>query len=138
MYIYICIHTQIYICIYQYTYVYHIHLPAVLPKVHHRPEPLYVPSKVNTLQVDRLARIPGLVQASYRRILSNRISFQNLSRLTPLSTNTQDSLVPQVPTLKEVRVREGRGQPISDLMDRKHICIYKCVSSKVKRLVRKW
>ena len=38
-------------------------LPAVLPKVHHRPEPLYVPIEVNTLQVDGLARISGLTQA---------------------------------------------------------------------------
>jgi len=35
-------------------------LPAVLPKVHHQPDPLYVPTEVNTLQVDGLARIPGL------------------------------------------------------------------------------
>ena len=27
-------------------------LPAVLPKVHHHPETLYVPTEVNTLQVD--------------------------------------------------------------------------------------
>jgi len=41
-------------------------LPAVLPKVHHRPETLYVPTEVNTLQVDGLARIPGLTQALYK------------------------------------------------------------------------
>ena len=44
-------------------------LPAVLPKVHHRPEPLYVATEVNTRQVDGLARIPGLTQAPYRHIL---------------------------------------------------------------------
>jgi len=32
-------------------------LPAVLPKVHHRPEPLYVPTDVNTLQVDGFASL---------------------------------------------------------------------------------
>jgi len=41
-------------------------LPAVLPKVHHRPEPLYVPTEVNARQVDGLARIPGLTQALYK------------------------------------------------------------------------
>jgi len=41
-------------------------LPAVLPKVHRRPETLYVPTLVNTLQVDGLARIPGLTQALYK------------------------------------------------------------------------
>ena len=41
-------------------------LSTVLPKVHHRLEPLYVPSEVNTLQVDGLARIPGLTQALYK------------------------------------------------------------------------
>ena len=35
-------------------------LPAVLLMVHHRPESLYLPTKVNTLQVDGLGRIPGL------------------------------------------------------------------------------
>jgi len=39
---------------------------AVLLKVHHRPETLYVPTEVNTLQVDGLARIPGLTQALYK------------------------------------------------------------------------
>ena len=34
-------------------------------KVHHRPETLYVPTEVNPLQVDGLARIPGLLQALY-------------------------------------------------------------------------
>jgi len=33
-------------------------LPAVLPKIHHRQETLYVPSEVNTRQVDGLTRIP--------------------------------------------------------------------------------
>jgi len=47
-------------------------LPVVLPTVHHRQEPLDVPTKVNTLQVDGLARIPGLTQAPYRRILSHQ------------------------------------------------------------------
>jgi len=46
-------------------------LPAVLPKVHHRPEPLYVPSEVNTRQVDGLVRIPELMQVLYRRIPSH-------------------------------------------------------------------
>ena len=41
-------------------------LPAVLPKVHHRLEPLYVSSEVNTLQVDGLACIPGLTQALFK------------------------------------------------------------------------
>ena len=35
-------------------------VPTVLTKVTHRPETLYVPSEVNTLHVDGLARIPGL------------------------------------------------------------------------------
>ena len=38
-------------------------LPAVLPNAHHRPESLYVPTEVNTLRVDGLARISGLTQA---------------------------------------------------------------------------
>ena len=85
-------------------------LPVVLPKVHHCPEPLYVPTEVNTLQLDGLARIPVLTQALHIRILSHRIASLDPARLIPLSTNTQCSLVPQVPTLKEVRVRErGRG-----------------------------
>ena len=35
-------------------------------KVHHCPEPLYVPSEVNPLHVEELARIPGLTQVLYR------------------------------------------------------------------------
>ena len=34
-------------------------LPAVLPKVHHSPEKLYLPTEINTPPVDGLARIPG-------------------------------------------------------------------------------
>ena len=34
--------------------------PAVQPKVYHCLETLYIPTEVNTLQVDGLARIPGL------------------------------------------------------------------------------
>ena len=83
-------------------------LSKVLSKVHPRPEPLYVPIEVNTRQVDGLARIPGPTQAPHRRILSHRIAFRNLSHLIPLSTNTQDSLVASVRTLKEVRVKEGK------------------------------
>ena len=90
-------------------------LPAVLPKVHHRPEPLYVPTEVYTLQVDRLDRLPGFTQAPYRRILHHRIASWDPPRLISLCTDTQGSLVPQVPTLKEVRVREsfegGGGNP---------------------------
>ena len=41
----------------------HVALPAVLRKVHHRPQPLYGPSEVNSRQVDGLARIPTLMQA---------------------------------------------------------------------------
>ena len=41
-------------------------LPAVLLKVHHRPETLYVPKEVNTPHVDGLARISGRTQASYK------------------------------------------------------------------------
>jgi len=74
-------------------------LPVVLPKVHHRPEPLYVPTAVNTLQVDGLGRIFGLKKALHKCILSHQIAFRDPPRLIPLSTNTQG------------RVRErGRGK----------------------------
>jgi len=38
----------------------------VLSQVHHRPETLYMPTQVNTLQVDVLARISRLTQALYK------------------------------------------------------------------------
>jgi len=44
----------------KYIHLSRVALPAVLPKVHHRPETLYVLNKVNTLQVAGLARISGL------------------------------------------------------------------------------
>ena len=88
-------------------------LPVFLPNVHHRPEPLYVPSEVNTRQVDGLVRIPGPTQAPYRCILSNRIAFRDPPRLFPLCP-----VAPAVSCLehKEVRVRVGRGQPMNDLV----------------------
>jgi len=53
-------------------------LSPFLLKVHHRPEPPYVPmaTALNTLQADGLVCIPqaGLMQALYRRILSHRIA----------------------------------------------------------------
>jgi len=61
-------------------------LPAVLPRVHHRPELLYVPTEVNTLHVDGLACNPGLTQPLYRRFLSHRIASRDPPRLIPLST----------------------------------------------------
>jgi len=82
----------------------HVALPAVLPKVHHRPEPLYVPTEVHTLSVDGLARIPGLMQA-----LTNAISFQDLPLLTPPCINIQDSRVTYVQTLKESQGERGEG-----------------------------
>ena len=80
----------------------HVALPAVLPKVHHRPEPLYGPSVVNTRQVDGLARISGLTQAPYKshpqplnsvpRSLTSDSPKHSLSRQSrALSTNTQGS-----------------------------------------------
>jgi len=54
------------------------------------------------------------------RIISHRITSQDPPRLIPLSTNTQGRLVPQVATLKGVRVKErGRGKPMNDLVVRK-------------------
>ena len=68
-------------------------LLAVIPKVHHHPETLYLPIGENTPQVDGLARTHGVwTYASPARILSHRIAFRNPLRLTPLSTNTQGSL----------------------------------------------
>jgi len=46
-------------------------LPAVLPKVHHRPETLYVPTEVNSPQFDGLARTPGLMQALSIQVASS-------------------------------------------------------------------
>jgi len=93
-------------------------LLAVLPKVHHRPEPLFPPTEVKTAHFDGLARIPGLTQAPYKSHPQPMTSESRyLPRLIPLTTNTQDSLVPEVPTLKGVRVRtleRGRGQPMND------------------------
>jgi len=40
--------------------------PSVLPKVHRRPETLYVPTEVNTPQVDGLARTSGLTEVLYK------------------------------------------------------------------------
>jgi len=67
------------------------------------PETLYMPTEVNTTQVCIPART--YVSPGRSRILSHRIAFRDPPRLIPLSTNTQGSLVPQVPTLKGVRVR---------------------------------
>ena len=51
-------------------------------------------TEVNTLQVDRMVRIPGFTQTLYRRILSHQKASPDPPRLIPLSTNTQGSLVP--------------------------------------------
>jgi len=50
-----------------------------------------IPSEVqlNTLQVHGLARIPGLTQAPYMRILSCHIAFRDPLRLIPFSTNAR-------------------------------------------------
>jgi len=64
-------------------------LPAVLPKVHHRPETLYVPKEVNTPQVDGLARFFGLTQAPYKSHPQppeseiNNIGWRGLLRVNP-------------------------------------------------------
>ena len=65
-------------------------------KLHLHPETLYLPTEVDTLQVDGLARIrvPGLTQALYMRIFNHWIASRNSPHLIPLSTNTQGSLVP--------------------------------------------
>jgi len=95
-------------------------LPPVLPKVQHRPETLNVPTEVNTLQVDGLARMPGLMQALYKSRPQPPNSVPRSPTSDPskcLSANTQGSLGPQIPTLKGVRVRDrGRGKPMNDLV----------------------
>ena len=55
------------------------------------------------------------------RILSHfKVKSEDASRLIPLQANTQGSLVPEIPTLKGVRVREwGRGQPMNNLIVQK-------------------
>ena len=109
-------------------------LPAVLPKVHHHPEVLYVPTEVNTRQVDGLARIPGLTEAPYKSHPQPPKNVQRFFTSDPLSTNTQGSLVPQVPTLKGIRVRErGRGQPMNNLVTRK-----RCLPTKQNRTCTTW
>ena len=75
-------------------------LPAVLPKIHRRPEPLYVPTQVNTLKVDGLARIPELTRALYkshpeppnsgpRSPASDPPSHEHSRQSRVVSTNTQ-------------------------------------------------
>jgi len=92
-------------------------LPAVQPKIHHRPEPLYRLSEVNTLQVDWLACIPGFTQALYKLNPQPQNASRDPPRLIHLSVNTEGTFVPPVPILKGVRVRErGRGQPMHDLV----------------------
>ena len=90
---------------------------TVLPKVHHRPQSLYAPSEVNTLQVDGLARISGLAQALYRRIL--RVAYpggeaslgapkEELGRMIfEKKSSLGDRAKVQSPTL--VEVRRGAG-----------------------------
>ena len=51
----------------------------VLPKVQHRPETLYVPTEVNTLQVDGLARISGLTQALHKLHLQPPIASHDVT-----------------------------------------------------------
>jgi len=63
-------------------------LPAVLAKVHHSPEPLYVPTEVNTLQADGLFRIPVLTQALYRLRAFFFLFCLILKHITPLLRRT--------------------------------------------------
>jgi len=93
-------------------------LPAVIPKVYHCPETLYgVPTEVNTLQVDGLARIPGWRTPCTSRILSHPIASRDPPRLITLSTNTQgtESCVSSINTQGRQGEKRGRGQPMNNL-----------------------
>ena len=77
-----------------------------LPKLHHRPYTLYVPTGFNNPLVDGLARIFGLTQALYTSHPQPPDMSRDPPRPISLSANTQGSLVPSAQALKGVWVRE--------------------------------